>query len=310
MNKLISIVTPCYNEVDNVVELSMAVRKIMEAFSDYDYEHIFIDNNSTDGTQDCLRELAKNNHRVKLIFNARNFGHIRSPFYGMLQAKGDAVISLVADFQDPPELIPELIARWESGKKVVVCIKKSSKENPAIFALRTLYYNLISASSSIEHISHFTGFGLYDKKFVAILREIDDPYPYFRGIVAEYAFEMDVLEYVQPERKKGKTKNNIFTLFDIALLGMVNHTKAPLRLMTITGFLLSLISFGFGIYYLIYKLLNWDSVSLGVAPTLIALFFLGSVQMLFLGILGEYIGAIYTQTKKRPRVVERERINF
>jgi glycosyltransferase involved in cell wall biosynthesis len=310
MKKLISIVTPCYNEVDNVSELSIVVRKIMEALPNYDYEHIFIDNNSTDGTQDCLRVLAKNDSRVKIIFNAKNFGHIRSPFYGMLQAKGDAIILLVADFQDPPELIPKLLARWEFGKKVVVCVKQSSKENAIMFALRTLYYRLIAATSEVEHISHFTGFGLYDRKFIDILQEIDDPYPYFRGIVAEYAFEKDIINYVQPERKKGKTKNNFFTLFDMALLGMVNHTKVPLRLMTITGFLLSLISFGFGIYYLVYKLINWSSVSLGIAPTLIGLFFLGSVQMLFMGLIGEYVGAIYTQTKKRPRVVEKERINF
>lgn len=310
MHKLISIVTPCYNEEANVALLKEAVEATMKTLPNYDYEHIFIDNFSTDGTVAILRSLAAQDKRVKVILNAKNFGHIRSPYYGMLQARGDAVIWLVADFQDPPDLIPTLVENWENGHKVVVCVKKKSKENPVMFLLRTVYYRLMSATSSIDHIENFTGFGLYDKLFVDVLRTIEDPYPYFRGIVAEFAFEKKEITYTQPKRLHGKTKNNFFTLFDTALLGMVNHTKIPLRLMTLGGFFFSIISFGFGVYYLINKLLFWNEVQMGVAPMLIAIFFFGSVQMLFMGIIGEYIGSIHTQSKKRPLVVERERLNF
>ena len=309
MRKRVSIVTPCYNEEANVGPLHLAVKTVMATLS-YDYEHLFIDNDSRDTTQSVLTEIAKQDPNVRVIFNARNFGHIRSPYYGILQASGDAVITLVADFQDPPEMIPELLKAWDQGSKVVVCVKRKSKENPLMFFLRKVYYRLMSRTSSIDHIENFTGFGLYDRKFVEVLRQIDDPYPYFRGIVAEYAFQKKVIEYTQPQRLHGKTKNNFYSLFDIALLGMVNHTKIPLRLLTLSGLVLSLVTFFLGVFYLVQKLIYWDTLQMGVAPMLIGIFFLGSVQMLFMGIIGEYIGAIYTQVKKRPRVVEKERLNF
>jgi len=308
--KKVSILTACYNEEENVRELFYTVRDVMATMPQYEFEHVFIDNCSRDSTPQILSQLASEDKRVKVIFNARNFGHIRSPYHGLIQCRGDVVISLVADFQDPPDMLPQMLAAWERGKKVVIGVKKKSKENPLMFAARTMYYKLMSGVSDLEHIENFTGFGLYDATFVEVLRSIDDPYPYFRGIVAEYAFNLEIIEYVQPKRLHGKTKNNFFTLFDMALLGMVNHTKAPLRVLTLVGFFMSLVSFGIGIYYLVDKLLNWDRVGVGVAPLLIGLFFIGSIQMLFMGLVGEYIGAIHTQTKKRPRVVEKGRLNF
>ena len=310
MKKLVSIMTACYNEEENVRALRDAVAAIMKTLPQYDYEHIFIDNASEDSSPAILTDMAREDPNVKIIFNAKNFGHIRSPYHGLIQAGGDAVISLVADFQDPPEMIPRLLEEWEGGKKVVVCVKKKSKENPLVFLLRRLYYRIMTLSSEVGHIENFTGFGLYDKDFIDVLRRIDDPYPYFRGIVAEYAFDKSVIEYVQPRRRCGNSKNNFSTLFDMALLGMVNHTKMPLRILTLTGFFLSILSFATGMYYLILKLTHWDTIEMGITPILVAILFLGSVQMLFMGLIGEYVGAIYTQTRKRPRVVERGRLNF
>jgi len=308
--KKISILTACYNEEENVRELFYRVREVMVKLTEYSFEHVFIDNCSRDSTPQVLAALAQEDSRVKVIFNARNFGHIRSPYHGLIQCDGDAVVSLVADFQDPPEMLPDLITAWERGKKVVICVKKKSKENPIMFAVRSIYYSIMSGVSEVEHIENFTGFGLYDKSFISVLENIEDPYPYFRGIVAEYAFDVETIEYTQPRRLHGKTKNNFFTLFDMALLGMVNHTKVPLRLLTLVGFFLSLITFLIGVYYLVDKLLNWERVQVGLAPLLIGLFFIGSVQMLFMGLIGEYIGAIHTQSKRRPRVVEKGRLNF
>lgn len=308
--KKISIVTPCYNEQDNVQELYSLVKSQFELLNDYEYEHIFIDNASVDNTVSILYDLAAKDKNIKLILNSKNFGHIRSPYYGLLQAYGDAVILMVADLQDPPELIPDLIKKWEEGYRLVLGVKSMSRENPVMFFLRKLFYKAISKSSSIEQISNFTGFGLYDQSFIQILRTIDDPYPYFRGMVSELGSNLCRLEYVQPARTKGKTKNNFYTLYDIGMLGFVNHSKLPLRMASFIGFVLAALSFIIGVSYFIYKLFNWDSFSIGIAPIIIGMFFLGSVQLIFIGIIGEYIGAIYTQIRKRPLVIERERINF
>ncbi|WP_303012258.1 glycosyltransferase family 2 protein [uncultured Bacteroides sp.] len=310
VKKKISIVTPCYNEEDNVRELYNQVKQQFEALVDYTYEHIFIDNASKDHTVAILRELAREDKNVKLILNIKNFGHIRSPYYGLLQATGDAAILMVADLQDPPSLIPVFIRKWEEGNKIVLGVKNKSKENPIMFGLRKMYYRLMAKSSSIGHISNFTGFGLYDNSFLDTLRDINDPYPYFRGMVAELGADYCAVNYTQPIRKKGKTKNNFYTLYDMAMLGFVNHSKLPLRMASFIGFIVAFLSLLVGIVYLIYKLVYWDSFSLGMAPLIIGLFFFSSIQLLFVGIIGEYIGAIYTQVRKRPLVIERERVNF
>lgn len=310
MRKKISIVTACYNEEDNVEELYKQVKLQFDTLPEYDYEHIFIDNASKDNTVAILRKLAEKDENVKLILNAKNFGHIRSPFHALLQAHGDAVMSVVADLQDPPGLIPEFLKKWEEGNKVVVGIKATSKENPFMFGVRKMFYRLIAKSSSIEHISNFTGFGLYDQSFIEVLRKLDDPYPYFRGLVAELAPGYYKLPYEQPVRFKGKTKNNFYTLYDMAMLGFVNYSKLPLRLSCFIGFIVAFISLIVGVVYFIYKLCFWDSFNAGMAPLVIGLFFFSAVQLFFIGIIGEYIGAIYTQVRKRPLVVERERVNF
>ena len=308
--KFISIVTPCYNEEENVVNLYNQVREVISTLKDYTYEHIFIDNASRDKTVEILKELAKKDGKVKIIVNARNFGHIRSPYYGLLQATGEAVISIVADLQDPPSMIADFIKKWEEGYKVVVAVKKKSKESSVMFLIRKLYYNLISNLSEIELIKNFTGFGLYDKKVIEALRQIDDPYPYFRGLICDIGFKRCEVEYTQPRRERGITKNNFYTLYDMAMLGITNHSKIPLRFATMLGFVMSIFSFTGGLVYLIYKLVDWQNFQLGIAPAVIGLFFFSSVQLFFTGILGEYIGSIHTQVLKRPLVIEKERINF
>jgi len=309
--KIISIVTPCYNEEENVAELYRQVKGQFAFLSQYQYEHIFIDNCSSDKTVEILKQIAANDKNVKIIVNARNFGHIRSPYYGMLQAGGDCVISLVSDLQDPPEMIPKLLAKWEEGFRIVTCVKSKSKENPLMFMLRKLYYNILSRFSETEQIKNFTGFGLYDKKFMDVLRnDVDDPYPYFRGLVGELGFSMCELEYVQPKRKYGKTKNNFYTLYDIGMLGLINHSKIPLRMASFVGFGVAILSLIVAIVYFVYKLIYWDSFAVGTAPLVIGLFFFSSVQLIFIGIIGEYIGAIHTQVRKRPLVIEKERVNF
>jgi len=306
--RLISIVTPCYNEEENVREVYEQVKQVFDDLKDYTYEHVFIDNASKDKTVAILREIAKNDKLVKVIVNTRNFGQIRSPYYAMLQAKGDAVISIAADLQDPPCLIKEFIRKWEEGYKVVMGIKKQSEESRIIFGLRKLYYRVLRRLS--ELVEQYMGFGLYDRQVVEILRDLDDPYPYLRGLVADIGFESAKIEYVQPIRKKGNTKNNFYTLFDMAMLGVVSYSKVPLRLATMLGFVLAVISLLAAIFYFIYKIIFWESFSLGIAPLVVGLFFFASVQLLFIGIVGEYIGFIYTQVLKRPLVIEKERINF
>jgi glycosyltransferase involved in cell wall biosynthesis len=308
--KLISVVTPCFNEEGNVDELHRRIAAQFETLPDYDFEHIYIDNASTDGTAAAIRRLASADSRVKAIFNTRNFGHIRSPIHAILQAKGDAVVSMASDLQDPPELIPEFVRQWEAGFKVVAGVKPCSKETPLMFALRKLYYATIGRIAEVQLIPNFTGFGLYDREVIELVRRIDDPYPYFRGMIADLGFAHAEVPFEQPLRKRGITKSNFYSLYDIAMLGITGHSKIPIRLATMTGFVLSAASLLVAIAYLVYKLLYWNQFPLGVAPVLIGFFFFASVQLFFIGILGEYIANIHTQVQKRPLVVERERINF
>ncbi len=308
--QLISIITPCYNEAANVRELYEQVRRVTNEFPQYTFEHIFIDNASTDDTVAILREIAAADHSVKVIVNARNFGQVRSPSHAILQAQGDAVVTCAADLQDPPELIRTFIQKWQAGYKVAIGVKKNSDESPLLFAVRTLYYRLLHALSDVDLLEHYTGFGIYDRQIIEIVRDLDDPEPYFRGMIAEIGFESAKIVYTQPRRKAGITKNNFYTLFDLAMNGMTSYSKVPLRLATILGFAIASLSLVVAFVYLIYKLLFWDSFSVGLAPLVLGLFFFSAVQLFFLGIVGEYVGSIHTQVRKRPLVVEKERINF
>lgn len=308
--KSVTILTPCFNEEENVDEVYRRVREQFVRMNRYRYEHIFIDNYSSDRTVEILKGIAARDKNVKIIANARNFGHIRSPMHAFLQARGDAVIGIVADLQDPPELIPELIAKWEQGFPMVLCIKRSSEERGVMSWARRKYYSWVETLSSIKTYQNFTGFGLYDRIVVEAVRAFDDPYPYFRGMIAEIGLPHAEIEYDQPLRKRGITKNNFYALYDIAMLGVTNLSKVPLRFVTWLGFLCSAASLLVGLTYLVYKLLFWNRFSAGAAPLVIGLFFLGSVQLLAMGILGEYIGSIQTQVRKRPYVIERERVNF
>ena len=308
--KKLSIVSGCYNEAGNVEELVDRVAKVMEDLPLYDYEQIVIDNASTDGTQEILRKLVSKSPRLKVILNSRNFGHVRSPYHGMLQASGDAVIYLASDLQEPPELIPDFIKQWEQGAKAVVGIKNSSSESAIFFAVRRLYYGLVEKLADTRTIQNFTGFGLYDRTIIDYCKCLSDPYPYFRGLIAEIGLPVERIAYHQPLRKRGFTKNNFYTLYDMAMLGITNFSKVPLRLATMLGFLTAALSLLVAVGYLIYKFLFWQNFAIGTAPMVIGLFFFASVQLFFIGILGEYIGAIHTQVLKRPLVVEKERINF
>jgi glycosyltransferase involved in cell wall biosynthesis len=310
MTKKISIVTPCYNEEFNVEPLYEKVKIEMAKLSNYTYEHIFIDNFSTDNTLLRLKNIASVDKNVKIIVNARNFGHIKSPYYGMLQADGDVVISLVSDLQDPPELIPDFIQKWEEGYKIVVGVKEKSEENIIMFSIRKLFYKIIDRISDTSQIQNFTGFGLYDRQFMEVLKNIQEPYPYFRGLVSELGFSICQIPYLQPKRSKGNTKNNFFTLYDMAMLGFTSHSKVPLRMSSFIGFVVAFLSILIATIYLIYKILFWDNFQVGIAPLVIGFFFFGGVQLFFLGIIGEYISAILTQVKNRPLVIEKERINF
>ena len=307
---LISIVTPCFNEEENVRELYQKVSAEMAKLPEYDFEHIFIDNASIDKTAVLIKEIAAQDNRVKLIINNRNFGHIRSPLHAYLQANGDAVIAMVADLQDPPELIPKLVEKWATGFKVVVCTKPSSKESLAMSLVRRIYYATIGRISEVELIPNFCGFGIYDREVIEAIRRIDDPYPYFRGLISEIGYEYATLSFTQPRRYRGITKNNFYSLYDTAILGLTSHSKVPIRLATFTGFTLSALSMLIAIGYLIAKLVLWDTFSIGTAPVLIGIFFFASVQLFFIGILGEYISAIHTHVMKRPLVIEKERVNF
>lgn len=311
--KKISVLIPCFNEVENVELMSKTVINVLnEALPSYDYEILFIDNCSTDGTRDILEKICTENKKIKAIFNVTNFGQFNSPFYGMCQTTGDCTISMCCDFQDPVELIPRFVEEWEKGHKIVSGIKSSSKENPFIYLLRTLYYKMISNMSDTEMIEHFTGFGLYDKTFIDILRELDDPIPFLRGIVAEYGhgFNRKEIEYEQAKRRAGKTHNNFYTLYDAAMLSITSYTKVGLRIATILGFISSGISLVVALVYLILKLTNWHSFDAGNAPLLIGVYVIGSLQLFFIGLLGEYILNINTRVIHRPLVVEEKRLNF
>jgi glycosyltransferase involved in cell wall biosynthesis len=307
---LVSVMTPCFNEEENVDALYERVKAAFAGLPGYRYEHVFIDNASTDRTVERIKRLCAGDRNVKLIVNNRNFGHIRSPLHAFYQVRGDAVITLAADLQDPPEMIPQYVRKWAEGYKVVVGVKPRSRESALMAHMRRSYYAFVGRISEVPLIPNFTGFGLYDREVIEEVRAIDDRYPYFRGIIADLGHARAEIPFEQPRRERGISKNNFYSLYDNAMLGITNHSKVPLRLATFCGFALSLMSLLIALSYLIAKLLFWNSFSLGTAPLVIGVFFLGAVQLFFVGILGEYIGAIHTQVHKRPLVTEKERINF
>lgn len=309
--KKVSILIPCYNEEENVAPMSEAVTGLFEReLTQYDYELLFIDNASTDGTRALLREICEKNRHIKAIFNAKNFGQFNSPYYGILQTTGDCTISMVCDFQDPIDLIPKYLKEWEAGYKIVIGIKTSSRENPILYHLRGMYYKIIKKFSDVEQIEHFTGSGLYDREFVEVLRELKDPTPFLRGIVAELGYKRKEIPYEQPKRRAGKTHNNFYSLYDAAMLSFTSYTKIGLRIATFMGMGSGLVSALSGIVYLILKLIFWERFVAGMAPIMIGMFFLGSVQLFFLGFLGEYILSMNQRIMNRPLVIEEERINF
>lgn len=309
--KTISILIPCYNEEGNVREIGKAViEELTTSLPKYDYEIVFIDNDSQDRTREYLREMCRDNPKIKAIFNAKNFGQFNSPYYGMCQTSGDCTIDLCCDFQDPIEMIPRLVHEWENGAKIVCAIKTTSKENKIMRFLRTCYYKMIKKMSDVEQIEHFTGFGLYDKSFIDVLRNLDDPTPFLRGIVAELGYKRVDIPYEQQKRRAGKTHNNWFTLYDAAMLSFTSYTKAGLRLATIAGFCMSVVSLIVAVVYLVLKLMYWDRFVAGMTPILLAVCVLGSVQLFFIGFLGEYVLSINQRMMKRPLVIEEERINF
>lgn len=311
--KKISVMIPCFNEVENVEPISEAVVNMLETeLNSYDYEILFIDNCSTDGTRDKLEKICLRNKKIKAIFNVTNFGQFNSPFYGMCQTTGDCTVSMCCDFQDPVELLPRFVEEWEKGHKIVSAIKTSSRENPILYFLRSIYYKMIKSMSATQMIEHFTGFGLYDKTFINILKELDDPIPFLRGIVAEYGhgFNRTEIEYEQPQRRAGKTHNNFYSLYDAAMLSITSYTKVGLRLATLLGFISSGMSLLVALIYLVMKLLNWNDFQAGNAPMILGIYVIGSLQLFFIGLLGEYILNINTRVIKRPLVVEEKRINF
>lgn len=308
--KKISIVVPCYNEEENIEPISKAIIKEIEKLQNYTYELLFIDNCSTDKTKEKIIQLCEKNKNIKAIFNAKNFGQFNSPYYGMLQTTGDCTLLICADFQDPVEMIPKFIQEWENGYKIVIGVKNKSQENRFIYFLRSIYYKMIKKLSDTEQIEHFTGFGLYDKDFIEVLRKLDDPTPFLRGIVAELGYQRKEIPYEQQKRRAGKTHNTFYKLYDAAMLSFTSYTKIGLRLATFLGIFVGLISFIIGIIYLVLKLIYWDRFAAGMIPLLIGMFFLGAVQLFFIGLMGEYILAINTRVMKRPLVIEEKRINF
>ena len=308
----ISILVPCYNEEENVVEMANALTDLFsEKLPSYDYEIIFIDNNSQDSTRELLRKVCAKDKNIKVIFNAKNFGPIRSPVYGMMQTTGDCAILLCCDFQDPIELIPEMIKEWENGNKIIVMQKTTSEENKFMYFIRTCYYKLIHKfSENVEQIEHFTGFGLYDKSFIQIMKDLHDPVPFLRGIVAELGYKVKIIPYQQKKRRAGKSHENFYSLYNTAMVSFTSYTKIGLRLATFLGSIIAFLSLLVALVYFVLKLINWNHFSMGQAPILIGMFFLGAVQLLFLGIIGEYILSINQRIMNRPLVIEEERINF
>ena len=307
----ISVVSSCFNEAGNLQAFYNATVKVLAQFPQYSYEIILADNCSTDGSRDILRRIAAFDKQVKVILNANNFGPDRSSFNALRQATGDAVVPMSSDLQDPPELIAEFVRKWEEGYQVVIAVKSLSKESSFVWFLRRCYYRILAKFSETDRIiQNFTGFGLYDRKFLNALKQYQDPVPYLRGFVSQIGFKQTMVEFVQPKRKHGKSKHNFLSLYDVAMTGFVNHSKLPLRLATFSGFCLAGLSMLVAFGYLVYKLLYWDTFSLGVAPMVIGLFFFSAIQLIFIGIVGEYVGAILTQVKNHPLVIEDEKINF
>jgi len=312
MNKrLISIVTPTYNEIDNIKELYARITSsIVKLRNNYEFEVICIDNASTDGTVGLLKEMAQEDKSFKVILNRRNFGHIRSPYYGILQASGDAVIYLASDLQDPPELIPRFIAEWEQGYKLIMATKPASKDNKALFRLRKAYYDILDSMSEVSIVKDSTGFGLYDREVLDHIKEINDPYPFLRGLICELGYEVKAIPFTQPKRIRGISKNNFYSLYDIAMLGLISHSKVPMRIAAFSGFIVGLMSIIAASIYALLKVVFWSSIPIGVAPILIGVFFLIGMTMVMIGVLGEYVASIHIYIQNRPIVVEKARINF
>jgi len=310
--KFISIITPCLNEEDNIREIYIRIKNIFEGLPDYNYEHIFIDNASADKTIEILRQITKEDKNIKVILNTRDFGQVRSPMHAFMQAKGDAVIGICCDLQDPPELIPDFLKKWEEGFKMVLGVKNNTKDTLLMSFARKIFYKLMEtmSDSNVKQIKNLTGFGLYDRQIVDIMKDIDDPCPYIRGLIGDIGFEPALIPFDKPARKKGLTKNNFYTLYDMAILGITSYSKVPLRIATLAGFTLSILSLLVAFCYFIAKILFWYSFPMGTAPIIISLFFFSSVQLFFIGVIGEYIGFIHTRQLKRPLVFEKERINF
>jgi dolichol-phosphate mannosyltransferase len=308
--KLISLISPCFNEEANIEELYRRVCAVMAGLPQYDFEYLFIDNASTDGTMDKLRVIASADPRVRVIVNTRNFGHIRSPYWGILQTRGDATVYLASDLQDPPEVIPEFIAAWEQNDKIVLAVKPVSQTNPLIHWLRQFYYRVLHGISEVAIVKEATGFGLYDRVVLDHVRQINDPCPFFRGLICELGYPIKMIPFNQPRRQRGLSKNNFYTLYDLAMLGIISHSVVPIRLAALVGFVTGFLSILVALVFLILKLTLWDAFPMGVAPIVIGMFFMFGVVLLFIGILGEYIASIHTYVRHRPIVVERERINF
>lgn len=309
--KTISVMIPCYNEEENIRAITEAVRaELQSSLPEYDYEIVIIDNKSKDGTRDIILELCQEDRHVKSIFNMKNFGQFNSPFYGLMQCTGDCVISICADFQDPVELIPTMVHKWEEGHKVVCMIKTQSEESKLMYWARSCYYKLIRKMSDVEQIRQFTGYGLYDQSFIQVLRDLNDPLPFIRGMVAEYAPDHLELPYTQPKRRAGKTHNNFFTLYDAAMQSFTSYTKSGLRVITFSGFIIAFISFMIALVYLVLKLLNWQNFDAGMAPVVIGVFLMGGLQLASLGFIGEYILTINQRVMNKPIVIEERRINF
>uniref|UniRef100_Q025U3 Glycosyl transferase, family 2 n=1 Tax=Solibacter usitatus (strain Ellin6076) TaxID=234267 RepID=Q025U3_SOLUE len=309
--RFISVVSGCYNEEDNIRELYDRVCRVMaDELPEYAFEIVIIDNASKDGTARILREIAATDKRLKVIINNRNFGHVRSPYYGVLQAGGDAMIAMASDLEDPPEMIPQFVRKWEEGYKLVLAQKASSEESSAFSLVRKCYYFLVNRLSDVPLVKDVTGFGLYDRRVIEDMRRIGDPYPYIRGMICDLGYEQFLIPFRKPLRKRGFSKNNFYTLYDLAILGITNHSKVPLRVSVMAGVGMGILSFLVALAYLVYKLLFWNNFSVGTAPVVIGMFFLGAIQLFCIGMLGEYIGSIHTQVLKRPLVIEKERINF
>jgi glycosyltransferase involved in cell wall biosynthesis len=310
IKKIITIVSPTYNEEDNILLFFERINNIVKNITKYQFEFLIIDNASTDNTIKILRELAKKNQHVKIILNTRNFGHIRSPYWGIIQSQGHATIYLASDLQDPPELIPEFIKAWEAGYKIALGVKPESKDHFFMHYLKKSYYHLLNKISDVPLVKNATGFGLYDKSILDLIRKINDPYPYLRGMIAELGYEVKSIPFVQERRERGISKNNIYTLFDIGMLGIINHSAIPIRLASFFGFIIGSISLVIALFFFIFKLLYWDNFPLGVSPIIIGMFFMFGLVLIFIGLLGEYIASIHTYLRNRPVVVEKERINF